>query len=73
MSKSKANLGVNKLLSVKKKFKPAGALATCQDCKKGLLTDGKYCGKCAFVKGLCPICGKKTKQGSSSSHRNTNA
>jgi hypothetical protein len=45
----------NKMLSTKKRWAPYGS--KCTVCKSTLPKDYLYCQKCAYVKGLCAMCG----------------
>lgn len=49
----------NKALSAKKRWQPYAA--KCTLCKSPLQPDYKYCQKCAYVKGVCAMCGKQVR------------
>eukprot|EP00884_Botryococcus_braunii_P022043 jgi/Botrbrau1/8522/Bobra.0029s0026.1 len=51
-------IGQNKLLS-KSRFNPYAKQAKCQTCKATLHQEAQYCQSCAYVKGICAMCGKQ--------------
>jgi len=50
-------LNENKMLSTKKRWAPYSK--QCTVCKASLQPEYSYCQKCAYVKGLCAMCGKQ--------------
>lgn len=47
----------NKALSTKKRWAPYSS--TCNTCKSKVAAEYSYCQSCAYIKGLCAMCGKK--------------
>ena len=50
----------NKALSKKKQWSPY--TRQCKVCKSALQPDYHYCQKCAYIKGLCAMCGKQVRR-----------